>query len=144
MSLNHRLSPCFPTEPIILHLTRTTATYSWLYSSTRTACHDGEANIICSRSLTAADRPCDTTQRKRRIIVLAMLLLRLYLENTIFTMRTDHDSLQWIVNLSNSSEKSHVGVLESQNKRLTLSTAQQWNTKLQMQSCFYRRPEKTI
>lgn len=46
---------------------------------------------------------CDTTQREFLATVWAMLLLQLYFENTHFTIRTDQDSLRWILSSSDAS-----------------------------------------
>lgn len=53
-----------------------------------------------SSSFTSANRVHDTTQRECTDIVWAVLLLRPYLEGTRITIRTSHDSLKWILNMS--------------------------------------------
>ena len=56
-----------------------------------------------SRSLTKAERAYDTTQRECLAVVWAIFTLRPYLEMKQFTLRTDHDSLRWILNLSDAT-----------------------------------------
>lgn len=51
-------------------------------------------------SVTSSERVYDTTQRECLAIVWTMSLLRPYVEGTRFTIRTNHDSLRWIRNLS--------------------------------------------
>lgn len=57
----------------------------------------------CSRSLNDAERRYDTTQRECFAIVWSFLLLGLNLGGNRFSIRTDHDSLEWILNLADSS-----------------------------------------
>lgn len=56
-----------------------------------------------SRTLTAAERNYTTSERECLAIVWAILMLRPYLEGTKFTVRTDHDSLRWLLNISDVS-----------------------------------------
>ena len=56
-----------------------------------------------SRTLTAAEKNYDTTQRECLAVVWAVLTLRPYLEGTRFTIRTDHLALKWLMNLSDAS-----------------------------------------
>lgn len=56
-----------------------------------------------SYSANQAQRPYDTTHRKFHAVASAVLLLRLYVEETISTIRTDHDSLKCILNLSDAT-----------------------------------------
>lgn len=56
-----------------------------------------------SMSLINAERKYDTTRRWFLAIVWAILLLLPYLENSGFTIRTDHDSFKWIINLKDST-----------------------------------------
>jgi len=58
-----------------------------------------------SRSLNKAERNYNTTQRECLAVVWAVLMLRPYLYGTRFTLRTDHESLRWILNLSDASGK---------------------------------------
>lgn len=54
-------------------------------------------------SLTKAEKAYDTTQRDCLAIVWSILLLRPYLEGCRLTIRTDHDSLRWILNLTGAT-----------------------------------------
>lgn len=57
----------------------------------------------CSRLVTCPEREYDTTSRECLSIVWAVLLPRLYLESTRYTITTSHDSLNWISILSDAS-----------------------------------------
>lgn len=46
----------------------------------------------------------NTTQRKRLAIVWSVLILRPSLQEKRSTIRNDHDSAKWILNLANSSD----------------------------------------
>ena len=75
-----------------------------------TYCWDSEDGTIhpigyFSRSLNKAEKNYDTTQRECLGIVWAVLLLRPYLEGTRFLLRTDHDSLKWIMGMSEATGK---------------------------------------
>ena len=56
-----------------------------------------------SRSLSKAERNYTTTEQECLSIVWAVVILRPYLEGTEFTIRTDHDSLKWLLNLSDAT-----------------------------------------
>ena len=43
------------------------------------------------------------TERECQAVVWAITSLRPYIEGTSFTVRTDHDSLRWLMNLTESS-----------------------------------------
>lgn len=54
----------------------------------------------CFRSLTSAEHAYHITQRWCHFIIWVVSPLRPYLEGTRFKIRTDHNSLNWILNLS--------------------------------------------
>ena len=56
-----------------------------------------------SRTLNTAERNYTTTERECLAIVWGILILRPYLEGTNFTVRTDHDSLRWLLNITDVS-----------------------------------------
>ena len=56
-----------------------------------------------SRTLSSAERNYTTTERECLAIVWSILMLRPYLDGSEFTIRTDHDSLKWLLNLSDAS-----------------------------------------
>ena len=56
-----------------------------------------------SRTLAPAERNYDTTNKECLAIVWATLTLRPYLEGTRFLIRTDHDALKWLLNLTDAS-----------------------------------------
>lgn len=56
-----------------------------------------------SRSLAPAEKNYDTTQKECLAVVWAVLILRPYLEGSRFTIRTDHQALKWLMNLSDAS-----------------------------------------
>ena len=56
-----------------------------------------------SRTLNPAERNYTTTERECLAIVWSILMLRPYIEGTRFTVRTDHDSLRWLLNLADAS-----------------------------------------
>lgn len=58
-----------------------------------------------SRSLASPELVYDTTQRDCHAILWEMLLLRPYFKRTRPTIRTNYDSLNYILNLSDASEK---------------------------------------
>lgn len=58
-----------------------------------------------SRTLTEAERNYDKTESEFLAIMWAVLLLRLYLYGTHFEIRTDHESLRWILHLDTPSER---------------------------------------
>jgi RNase H-like domain found in reverse transcriptase len=55
-----------------------------------------------SRGLTSAEKKCSTTEKECLAILWAILHLRPYLEQQKFTIRTDHHSLRWVLNLSDA------------------------------------------
>ena len=56
----------------------------------------------CSRALTKQERDYTTTEKECLAIVWAILLLRPYLEGQRFTVRSDRDSLRWVLNLADA------------------------------------------
>jgi RNase H-like domain found in reverse transcriptase len=55
-----------------------------------------------SRGLTGAERNYSTTEKLCLAIVWSILHLRLYLESRNFVVRTDHNSLRWVLNLADA------------------------------------------
>ena len=55
-----------------------------------------------SRDLTKHERDYTTTETECLAIFWAILLLRPYLEGQRFTIRTDHDSLRWVLNFADA------------------------------------------
>lgn len=55
------------------------------------------------RSLDNAEEKFDASQKKCLGVIWSVLILRLFLKRTQFTMRTDQDSLKWILNLTDST-----------------------------------------
>lgn len=78
--------------------------------------HGSRKPIGCrSRSLTDARREHDTTQREFLAIVWAELMLQPYLEGTRFSIRMDHHSVKWILNLTDSTKRlSHCRLQHSE------------------------------
>lgn len=68
---------------------------------------DGTTKLIgyCSQSFPSPERKYDKTQRECLTTVCAVLLPRLYLEGARFLVRTDHDSLNFIPYLTDSTER---------------------------------------
>lgn len=58
--------------------------------------------FLC-RPLTHAKHRYNTTQREYLVIVWAVFLLHCYLRGRRSTIRADHDSLEWILNLTNNT-----------------------------------------
>ena len=56
-----------------------------------------------SRSLSKSEQNYTTTEQECLAVVWAVLILRPYLEGTEFTIRTDHDSLKLLLNLSDAT-----------------------------------------
>lgn len=56
-----------------------------------------------SRPLADAERNFDTTQRECLALVRSVQLLRPYLEGTRFTIRTDHNLLNWVFHLTQNT-----------------------------------------
>ena len=56
-----------------------------------------------SRSLTQAERNYSATEKECLAVVWSVTSLRPYVEGTKFTVRTDHDCLRWLMNLTESS-----------------------------------------
>ena len=56
-----------------------------------------------SRTLSKAEQNYTTREKECLTVFWAVLLLRPYLEDTEFTIRTDHDSLKWLMRLSDAS-----------------------------------------
>ena len=56
-----------------------------------------------SRTLSSAEKNYDTTNKECLAVVWAVLSLRPYLEGTRFLIRTDHDALKWLLNLTTPS-----------------------------------------
>lgn len=59
------------------------------------------------RTLSKPERNYDKTQRECLAIVWALFPLRVYLAKVIFTLRMDHDSLRWFLNLYDASDELH-------------------------------------
>ncbi|CAN8061912.1 unnamed protein product [Agarophyton chilense] len=58
-----------------------------------------------TRTLTSAQRNYSTTEKECLAIVWSVLTLRPYLEGTRFTIGTDHDSLRWLLNMTDASSR---------------------------------------
>ncbi|CAN8073881.1 unnamed protein product [Agarophyton chilense] len=58
-----------------------------------------------SRTLTSAERNYSTTEKECLATVWSVLTLRPYLEGTRFAIRTDHDSLRWLLNITDASSR---------------------------------------
>lgn len=96
-----------------------------------------------SRSLTNSLCVYNTTQLECFAIVGAVLQLQHYLEETQFTMRTEHKSLMWILNSTDST-----GILARsciRNSEFDFDTIRRVgvNTRLPMNHFVYRRPTKS-
>ena len=58
-----------------------------------------------SRQLNSAERNYSATEKEALAIVWAVTHLRPYVERTHFTVRTDHSSLQWLLNISGDNSR---------------------------------------
>jgi RNase H-like domain found in reverse transcriptase len=58
--------------------------------------------VYCSRGLTGAEKNYATTEKELLVIVWAILQLRPYLEGKRFVIRTDRNSLRWVLNLADA------------------------------------------
>lgn len=65
--------------------------------------YDGKEHVICylSRALTKGEQNMTVTEKELIAVIWACEKLRCYLENTFFTVITDHHSLIWLNNLKN-------------------------------------------
>jgi hypothetical protein len=65
---------------------------------------DGSKHPVdyCSRGLTSAEKNYSTTEKECLAIVWEILQLRPYLECKRFVIRTDHNSLRWVLNLADA------------------------------------------
>lgn len=84
------------------------------------------------RTLTTAERAYGTTHRECLAVIWAVLILRPYLEGTRFTIRTDHDALRWILNMSDATGKRQDGDYDYPNWSLISNTELVLNTRQQM------------
>ena len=57
----------------------------------------------CSRALTEAERNYTTTEKECLAVVWSILTPRPYLYGSTYNLRTDHESLRWVLNLVDSS-----------------------------------------
>lgn len=89
---------------ITLDIEAFTVHVEWVLSQQQ---KDGTSIVICyfSRSFTEAERKKDATQQKLLGIVCAALLVHSNTEGIRFTIKTDHDSLMWILNLTQSTSR---------------------------------------
>lgn len=56
-----------------------------------------------SYSLNGPEKNYSTTKRESYAVVWAMMTLRPYIEGTTIAVRTDHESLKWLLSLTESS-----------------------------------------
>lgn len=66
------------------------------------------------RSLKKGEREYETTNSECLLVVWALLMLRPYLEGRRFKVRTTHDVLQWIINVSDATGKMARWILRLQ------------------------------
>jgi RNase H-like domain found in reverse transcriptase/Reverse transcriptase (RNA-dependent DNA polymerase) len=65
---------------------------------------DGSKHPVCywSRVLSSAEKNYSTTEKECLAILWAILQLRPYLDGKRFVIRTDHNSLRWVLNLADA------------------------------------------
>ena len=73
---------------------------SWLHLASTTRRRYLDAGGFWSKTFNPAEQNYCATERECLAIVWSMRTLRTYLEGTRFTVRTDHDALRWILNLT--------------------------------------------
>lgn len=83
-----------------------------------------EPDRYWSQSPNDAKRKYDTKQKERFAIVWAVLLVRPYLKSNRFSIRTSHDSLKWILNVSVRSGRLARRYLRLSGFNFDVSTAQ--------------------
>lgn len=62
----------------------------------------------CYRTLKTEERAYETTHRECLAVIWAVLILRSYLKGSRFTIRTDHQALRWILNMSDATGKMEI------------------------------------
>lgn len=61
--------------------------------------------VFLSRSLNNAEQAYDITYKKRLAVMWAVILLRLYLEESQVTIRTESDASRWTLNMTDVTGK---------------------------------------